>query len=91
MGQQEEIKLVLARCSPEISLVGYGDTVRTALVMTNRLHTTAQKIWVGASRGGVFFVRKTTGDPLVADTATLSIGPFASIPPFVIVKLGQSL
>jgi len=32
-----------------------------------------------------------TSDPLVADVATLRVGPFALMPPFVIVKLGQSL
>jgi len=36
-------------------------------------------------------VIKRTGDPLVADVATLRVGPFALMPPFVIVKLGQSL
>ena len=36
-------------------------------------------------------MRKRTRDPLVADVATLRTGPFALIPPFVIVRLGQSL
>ena len=58
---------------------------------SNELHTTAQKIWAGVLSGGAFVVTKLTGDPLVADVATLRVGPFALIPPFVIVKLGQSL
>lgn len=36
-------------------------------------------------------MRKRTGDPLAADIATLLPGPFASIPPLVIAKLGQLL
>jgi len=52
---------------------------------------TTQKIWAGAVSGRAFVVRKETGDPFVADVATLRTGPFALIPPVVIVKLGQSL
>ena len=66
-------------------------TVRRALEIPKGLHTTAQKIWAGVFSGGAFVVRKTTGDPLVADVATLRTGPLALIPPSVIVKLGQSL
>ena len=41
--------------------------------------------------GGTFAAMKRAGDPLVADVATLRMGPFASMPPFAIVRLGQSL
>jgi len=55
------------------------------------LFGTTQNIWEGAVSGRAFVVRKETGDPLVADVATLRTGPFALMPPLVIVKLGQVL
>jgi len=77
-------------------LTGYivawlGDDGQKVLGISNGLHTTAQKIWAGVLSGRAFVVRKTTSDLSVADVATLRVGPFALIPPSVIVKLGQSL
>ena len=73
-------------------MLGYEESrVKRVLPASNELPTIAQNISAGTPWGGELVVRNRTGDPLVADTATLRPGPLASIPPFVIVKLGQSL
>lgn len=73
-------------------MLGYEELkVRRVLTASSELPTTAQNISAGTPWGGELVVRKRTGDPLVADTATLRPGPLASILPLVNVKLGQSL